>query len=141
MESSTADPVATSVRFHLAALLSPSAGRDMQVFLLRNTSRCIKLSRAERQTDGRQRHARERKTFFFLLLSPRCASGGRRVPTVWLFCFFSSEQNKPSSLFLPSVELSPLNPSGDEARKSLGFALVEIHKSTSWTFSGTCFCF
>lgn len=78
MELSTADPVPTSVRFYLAALLSYSAGREICrcfSFFSPPTNRCIKLSRAKRQTDGSVR-CMKRKMFCSV---PSCAFGGRDV--------------------------------------------------------------
>lgn len=105
MELSTADPVPTSVEFYLAALLSNSAGREICrcFFFLPPTNRCIKLSRAERQTDGRVR-CTKRKMF---CPGPSCAFGrdvfsAKCLNKVVVLLFFSLSvfwQNSPSSLF------------------------------------------
>lgn len=69
MELSAADPVPTSVRFYLAALLSNSAGREICrcvfffFFFSSPQTDASSLSRAKQQTDGRVRCMKREKRF------------------------------------------------------------------------------
>lgn len=111
MELSTADPVPTSVRFYLAALLSNSAGREICrcfiFFFFSPTNRCIKLSRAKQQTDGSVR-CMKRKMF---CSGPSCAFGrgvffSKVLEQSGCFAFFGKTAHPLCFAF--TVELSHL---------------------------------
>lgn len=101
MELSAADPVPTSVRFYLAALLSNSAGREICrcffFFLLSSPQTdASSLSRARQQTDGRVRCMKRGKRF---VQAQAVRLGERRVLGE---VFKQSGKNKPVVFVSPS---------------------------------------
>lgn len=148
MELSTADPVATSVQFYLAALLSNSAGREIcrcffcfVFFLSLLTNRCIKLSRAEQQTDGSVRCVK-REMF---CSGPSCvfgrdvSSAKRLNKAAVLHFFFLAKQ---PVLFVSPSQWNCVTWSPRERRKKLfkfmTLCIVEAHKQTCWKCTSTC---
>lgn len=136
MELSTADPVPTSVRFYLAALLSNSAGREICrcfIFFFFSPHKQMHQAKPSQAADGRQCQMHEKKNVLF---RPKLCIWERRVfqqsvGTKWLFCIFW--QNSPSSLFcLHSGTESPEEPLGTEKKlfRFMTFCTIEIHKHT-----------
>jgi len=133
MESSTADPL-----LHICPVLVGSSSeqfrweRDMQVFfcLFPHTNRCMKLSRAKRQTDGGVRCMKEKDVLF----GPECL-------TEWAVLHFYGKTARPLC-FAVTVEPGHLKPLGTQGGKTFSryitFCMIEIHKLTSWKYTSTC---
>ncbi len=76
MELSTADPVPTSVRFYLAALLSNSAGREICRCFIFFPHKQMHQAKQSQAADGRQCQMHEKKNVLF---GPKLCIWERRV--------------------------------------------------------------